>query len=94
MAMTNDARDEAVLRLDQALAEQDRTSERHLAAMGTAGEFSAYAQVRAASEEVEAREAWLKSIDDDGAGGGRVWINGREVGGPKSRFLGLDESHD
>ena len=40
-----------------------------------------------------AREAWLKSIDDDGAGG-RVWINGREVGGAGSLFLGLEDSHD
>ena len=91
--MTNDVRDEAVLRLNQALAEQDRMGERHRAAIGTAGEFSAYAQVRAASEDVEDRKALLKTIDV-GAGGGRVWINGREVGGPNSRFLGLDRSHD
>ena len=94
MAMTTDARDEAVLRLEQARAEQDRTGERYRAAIGTAGEFAAYAQVRAASQDVEAREARLKSIDDDGASDGRVWISGREVGGPNSRFLGLDESHD
>jgi hypothetical protein len=92
--MTKDARDQAVLRLDQALAEEERTSVRNRAAVGTAGEFSAHAQWRAASEDVEARRAWLKSIDDDRPGGGRVWINGREVGGPNSRFLGLDESYD
>ena len=27
-------------------------------------------------------------------GGGRAWVNGREVGGPDARFGHLDESHD
>ncbi|MEA2347856.1 MAG: hypothetical protein QOG62_1643 [Thermoleophilaceae bacterium] len=26
--------------------------------------------------------------------GGRAWINGREVGGTDSRYLGLQRSHD
>lgn len=94
MAMTNDGREEAVLRLKQALAEQDRLTERHSAAIGTSREFGAYVRLRGAGEDVAARDSCVKQIDDDGATGGRVWINGRQVGGPNSRFLGLDESHD
>ena len=91
--MPNEARDEVALRLDKAIADLNGMGERHRAAIGTAGEFSAYAQLRAAAEDVDELKARLKSLDYD-ADGGRMWVNGLEVGGPNSRFLGLDESHD
>ena len=67
--MASDARDEAVVRLEAALAEQDRLVENYDAAM---------AQFRDAADEVAARKAWLKAVDDDGLGG-RLQVNGREV---------------
>jgi len=91
--MPNEARDEVALRLHEAIADLNGMDDRHRAAIGTAGEFSAYAQLRAAAEDVDELKARLTSLDDD-AGGGRMWVNGLEVGGPNSRFLGLDESHD
>jgi hypothetical protein len=91
--MTSDARDDAVQRLETAIVEQDRLGELHRAAIGTSSEFGARVRLRAASDEVAAREAWLESVDDDGAGG-RVWLNGREVGGTDSLFRSLEDSHD
>ena len=91
--MTNDARDDAVKRLEVALAEEDRLGDRYRAALGTSSEFSAYARLQGASDDVTAREAWLKSIDDD-TGGGRIWVNGRKAGGADSLFVGLEDSHD
>jgi len=76
--MRSDARDDAVQRLEAALVEQDRLGERHRAAIGTSSEFGAHVRLGAAGAEVTAREAWLKSIDDDGAGG-RVLVTGREI---------------
>ena len=94
MAIATHARDDAVQRLEAALVDQDRLEGRYRAALGTSSEFTAYARLHAASDDVSAREAWLNSIDDDGPGGGRVWVNGREVGGTDSLFLGLEDSHD
>jgi hypothetical protein len=91
--MTTDTRDRAVDRLNAALAEQDRLSDAYGAAVGTSREFSAYVRLGAAGEQVAARQAWLESIDDDGVGS-RIWVNGREVGGPDSLFQGLEDSHD
>jgi hypothetical protein len=91
--MTREARTEAVQRLDAALVEQDRLGERYRSAVGTSSELDAYARLRAASDQVSARQVWLKSIDDEGASG-RAWINGREVGGPGSLFVGLEDSYD
>lgn len=88
--MASDARDDAVQRLDVALVAQDRLGERYRAAIGTSSEFGAYARLRGASDEVAARDAWLKQIDDDGAGG-RVWVHGREVGGAGSLFVGVED---
>ena len=51
------------------------------------------AQIQAAAHEVAARKAWLKSVDDDGLGG-RIWVNGHQVGGAGSRFQGFETSHD
>jgi hypothetical protein len=93
LAMTREARDEAVQQLDAALFEQDRLGERYRSALGTSTEFAAYVRLRAVSDEVVAREAWLNSIDDDGPAG-RAWINGREVGGPGSLFVNLEDSYD
>lgn len=90
--VASNARDDAVRRLNEALDEQDRLGERYRGAIGTAREFTAYARLRAASDEVAARGAWLKSIEDDGADG-RRWVNGHEVGGTDSLFLGLEASH-
>jgi hypothetical protein len=91
--MTREARTEAVQRLDAALLEQDRQGERYRAAIGTSTEFGAYVRLRGASDEVAAREAWLNSLDDEGPVG-RAWINGREVGGPGSLFVSLEDSGD
>lgn len=88
--MASDAHDDAVQRLDVALVEQDRLGERYSAAIGTSSEFGAYARLRGASDEVAERDAWLKQIDDDGTGG-RVWVNGREVGGTGSLFVGVED---
>jgi hypothetical protein len=90
--MTREARNEAVQRLDVALLDQDRQGERYRAAIGTSSEFGAYVRLRGASDEVATRETWLKSLDD--GPDGRAWINGREVGGPGSLFVGLEDSHD
>lgn len=89
--MLSHARDDAVRRLNEALDEQDRLGEHYRAAIGTSSEFTAYARLRGASDEVAARGDWLKSIEDDGADGG-IWVNGREVGGTASLFLGLEDS--
>jgi hypothetical protein len=92
--MPSEARDDAAARLEAALVEQDRLGERYRRAIGTMGEFGAYARLRTASDEVAALEASLKSIGDADGAGGRAWVNGREVGGPGSLFVGLEDSHD
>jgi hypothetical protein len=90
--MGSDAREAAVLRLDAALIEQERLSQGYDAAIGTSSEFGAYVRLRGARDEVEARQAWL--AQDEAPVGGPVWINGREVGGTGSLFLGLEDSRD
>jgi hypothetical protein len=57
--------DSAVARLEAVLVEQDRLSERHDAAIGTSTELVAYVGLRAAGDQVAAREAWLHWIDDE-----------------------------
>ena len=56
----------AVERLEVALVEQDRLRERFDAAVGTSTEFGAYARLRAAGDQVTARQAWLSWVDDEG----------------------------
>jgi hypothetical protein len=90
--MAEHVRDEARQRLDAALVEQDRLGERYRDAVGTSGEFAAYGQLRNASDEVATRDARVKSLAEKT--GGRVWVNGRPVGGPSSLFQGLEDSHD
>jgi hypothetical protein len=91
--MASDARVDARMRLETALVEEDRLGELYEAARGTSSELGVHVRLRAASDEVAARQAWLTATDDDGVGG-RVWINGREVGGPDTIFQGLEDSHD
>jgi hypothetical protein len=64
MATSSEARDGAVRRLRAAIADQDRLTYRHEAAVGTAGEAAADADRRGANEQVTARDAWLRWVDD------------------------------
>ena len=64
--MARQEHDSAVERLEFALGEQGRLGERFDAALGTSTEFGAYVRLRAAGEEVRAREAWVHWVDDEG----------------------------
>jgi hypothetical protein len=66
MATRGEAHDGAVRRLRAAIAEQDRLTYRFEAAVGTSGEATADAARRGADEQVVARDAWLRWVDDDG----------------------------
>jgi hypothetical protein len=63
--MASQERDSAVQRLKAALVEQDRLGERFDAAVGTSTELGAYVRLRAAGEQVTAREAWVNRVDDE-----------------------------
>jgi len=63
--MASQQRDSAGERLDGALVEQDRLSERFDASVGTSTEFGAYVRLRAAVDEVRARQAWVDWVDDE-----------------------------
>ena len=52
-------------RLEAALLEQNRLGERFDAAVGTSTEFGAYVRLRAADDQVRAREAWVNWVDDE-----------------------------
>ena len=52
-------------KLEAVLAEQDRLSQRHDAAIGTSTELGARLELRAAGDQVAAREAWLHWVDDE-----------------------------
>jgi hypothetical protein len=62
--MTSNAHDSAVERLRVGVAEQDRLRDRYDSAIGTSTEFGAYMQLRAAGDQVAAREAWVHWVDD------------------------------
>jgi hypothetical protein len=64
--MATEEHDRAAHRVEAALVEQDRLGERFDAAAGTSSEFGAYVRLRAAGDEVKAREAWLKWVDGEG----------------------------
>jgi len=64
--MASEERDRAVRGLEAALVEQDRLGEVFDAAAGTPTEFGAYARLRAAGDQVSAREAWVKWVGDEG----------------------------
>jgi hypothetical protein len=63
--MTSSEHDSALQRLNAEVVEQDRLSERYDAAIGTSTELSAYVRLRAAGDQVAAREAWLNWVDDE-----------------------------
>ena len=64
--MASQEHDGAVQRPKAALVEQDRLDERFDAAIGTSTEFGAYVRLRAAGDQVTAREAWVNWVDDEG----------------------------
>jgi hypothetical protein len=63
--MTGNEHDSALQRLEAALHKQDRSRARYHAAIGTSAELGAYSGLRAAGEQVAARGAWLKWVDDE-----------------------------
>jgi hypothetical protein len=63
--MASQERDRAVHRLEAALVEQDRLRERFDTTIGTSSEFGAYVRLRAAGDQVTAREAWVNWVDDE-----------------------------
>jgi hypothetical protein len=63
--MASDQRGSAVQRLEAALVEQDRLGERFDAAIGTSAELGAHVRLRAAGEQVAAREAWVNCVNDE-----------------------------
>jgi hypothetical protein len=64
--MASEQRDRAMQRLEAAQVKHDRLGERFDAAIGTSTEFGAYVRLRAAGDQVTAREAWLNWVDDEG----------------------------
>jgi hypothetical protein len=52
--------------LGAALAEQHRSRERYAAAVGRSAHLFAAVALHAADQEVAARDAWLRWVDDDG----------------------------
>jgi hypothetical protein len=65
MATRNEAHAGAAQRLRAAIADQDRLTYRYEAAVGTSGEANADVALRRADEQVMARDAWLKWVDED-----------------------------
>jgi hypothetical protein len=65
MAMASEEHDSALERLDAALVEQGRLRGRYHAAIGTSTELGAYLRLRAAGDQVAAREGWLNWIDHE-----------------------------
>ncbi len=65
MATRSEAREGAARRLRAAIAEQDRLTYAHEAAIGTSREATADAARRGADAQVMARDAWLKWVDDE-----------------------------
>ena len=66
MATVSNEHDRAERRLASALAEQDRSRDRYDAAVGKSAHLLAAVGVHAADQEVAARDAWLRWVDDDG----------------------------
>ena len=61
--------DRAERELGAALAEQRRSSDRYDAAVGGSARLIAAVGLHAANQEVAARDAWLRWVDDDGSRG-------------------------
>jgi hypothetical protein len=88
--MASHERHSAGERLDAALVEQDRVSERFNAAVGTSTEFGAYVRLQAAGEQVRARQAWVDWVEDEtyrgvNAGPFELLAEGRELAGTTGR---------
>jgi len=66
MATASLEHERAQRRLGVALVEQRRLRDDYTAAVGTPAELGADAALHAADQEVAARDAWLKWVDDDG----------------------------
>jgi len=66
MATAREEHDRAERRLGAAIAEQHRSSDRYEAAVGTSARLLAAVALHAADQEVAARDAWLRWVDDDG----------------------------
>lgn len=60
----NQEHDSAVERLEAALIDQDRLGNCLDAAVGTSTEFGAYVRLRAAGEQVAARQAWVSWVEN------------------------------
>ena len=61
----DDAHAQAVERVDAASAERSRLRDAHERAMGTSSDLQASASLRAANDEVAARERWLQWVEDE-----------------------------
>jgi hypothetical protein len=66
MATLRKEHERAERRLGAALAEQRRSSDRNDAAVGRSARLLAAVGLHAADQEVAARDAWLRWVDDDG----------------------------
>jgi hypothetical protein len=69
VATAGEEHDRAERRLSAALAEQNRSSDRYEAAVGGSARLLAAVALHAADQEVAARDAWLRWVDDDGCRG-------------------------
>ena len=61
---TEDERGRAVQRLKAAVSRQRRLLDEHEAAKGTSDELGVDTALRAADDDIAARERWLRSVDD------------------------------
>jgi hypothetical protein len=69
MSTLSQEHDCAEQRLLAALAEQRRSSERYDAAVGGSARLLAAVGLHAADQDVAARDAWLRWVEDDGCRG-------------------------
>ena len=65
MATVGKEHDRAERRLGAALAEQRRSRERYDVAVGRSAHLHAAVGLHAADQDVAARDAWLRWVDDD-----------------------------
>jgi len=65
MAMASTEHESAARRLDLEQVEHQRLRERYEGAIGTTAESGFYRRLRAAGDQVAARKAWLRWIDQD-----------------------------
>jgi hypothetical protein len=65
MATTSQEHDRAEQRLNAALDEQHRLSDSYDEAVGTPAELDANVALHSVDQEVAARDAWLKWVDDE-----------------------------